>query len=184
MKFTIKAIIISAITTISAMSAVFYTSCNTDRCKTIICANRGICNKGVCTCPTGYEGTNCETITRKKFTGNWSVFEKGSASLAKQYQVNVVDGDGITFVNITNFYNFFHSPIKAYVVGGDRIVIPSQNLEGKIVFGEGTIHSNVTYGQYGGITMRYIVQDTLTLQKDDYGYESALDFSDASDWNK
>ncbi|PQJ09184.1 hypothetical protein CJD36_020575 [Flavipsychrobacter stenotrophus] len=184
MKFTIKAIIISAITTLSAMSAVLYTSCNRDRCKTIICANRGICNKGVCTCPSGYEGTNCETITRQKFTGNWSVFEKGSSSLAKQYQVNVVAGEGINYVNINNFYNFFHSPIKAYVVGGDRIIIPNQQMEGKVIWGEGNIYSNVTYGQYGGITMRYIVQDTLTLVKDDFGYESALDFSDASAWNK
>lgn len=183
MKLTTKAILISTVTTISAFCAVLSTSCNSDKCKTVVCANRGICNGGSCTCPSGYEGTNCETITRKKFTGNWSVFEKGSASLAKQYQLNIVDGESVTYVNILNFNNLIRTPVRAYV-DGDKLIIPNQQIQGKVVFGEGVIHSNVTYGQYGGITMKYMVQDSATLAKDDYGYEAALDFSDPSNWNK
>lgn len=183
MKLTSKAIIISAITTISSLAAVVYSSCNVDRCKTIVCANGGVCNKGACVCPEGYVGTNCETVNRKRFTGIWRVFEKGSTSLAKQYAVNVTDGESITFVNIANFNNRFISSVRAYV-DGDRIIIPSQHIEGKIVYGEGTLYSSVTYGQYGGITMRYVVQDSATLVKDDYGYESAIDFTDPSAWNK
>lgn len=183
MKFSTKALLISAITTCSAVGAFFYSSCNVDKCKTIICANRGICNKGTCICPEGYIGTNCETENRKRFTGNWSVFERGSTSLAKQYQVSVEEGEGITYVKMTNFYNYFHSPVLAYV-DGDRLVIPTQHLQGKIVFGEGLLYSNVTYGQYGGMTVRYIVQDSATLIKDDYGYEAVLDYSDPSNWNK
>ena len=181
MKFSIKAVFICSILTLSAFAAVVYTSCNPDKCKTIICANRGVCNSGSCTCVSGYEGTNCETETRKKFTGIWSVFEKGSSSLAKQYDINITNSDD--GVNIANFYNFFHYPVKAYVVA-DRLIIPNQRLEGKIIWGSGNIYSNVTYGQYGGITMRYVVQDSATLIKDDYGYESAMDFSDPSNWNK
>jgi hypothetical protein len=183
MKFRIKAILISTVVTLSACFAIVQTSCNADKCKTIICANRGVCNNGVCTCPSGYEGTNCETINRKRFTGNWNVFEKGSTSLAKQYQISIVDGESITYVNITNFYNLFTKPVKAYV-DGDRLIIPNQTIQGKIIFGDGNIYSNLTYGQYGGITMRYIVQDSATLVKDDYGYETAIYFSDASAWNK
>lgn len=184
MKFSAKALLISAITALSSLGAVFYSaSCNVDKCKTIVCANRGICNKGACTCPEGYIGTNCETENRKRFTGNWSVFEKGSTSLAKQYQISVEEGEGITYVNITNFYNFFTSKVKAYV-DGDRLVIPTQHLEGKIIFGEGQIYSNVTYGQFGGMTVRYLVQDSATLVKDDFGYEAAIDYSDPSNWNK
>lgn len=183
MKFFTRAIIVSAITILSSVGTIMYTSCNTDKCKGVVCANGGVCNKGACTCPTGYVGTNCETENRKRFTGNWSVFEKGSTSLAKQYQVSIEEGESITFVNITNFNNRFKSTVKAYV-DGDRLIIPSQRLEGKIVFGEGDIYSSVTYGQYGGLTVRYIVQDSATLVKDDYGYEAALDFSDPSAWNK
>ncbi len=183
MKLSAKAIIISAITTISSFAAVVYSSCNVDRCKTIVCANNGICNKGACTCAEGYVGTNCETVNRKRFTGIWRVFEKGSTSLAKQYSVNVTEGESITFVNIANFNNLFTQPVRAYV-DGDRIIIPNQRLQGKIVWGEGSLYTTTTYGQYGGITMKYIVQDSATLVKDDYGYEAAIDFSDASDWNK
>ena len=185
MNFSIKAVFLTGIITLSAFGAAVYMSCNVDKCKTVICANRGVCNKGACTCPIGYEGTNCETISRKKFTGIWSVFEKGSGSLAKQYDVNVTDGeDGITYLNIANFNDLFHKPVKAYVQGGDKIIIPNQQLEGKLIWGEGNIFSTVTYGQNGGISLRYVVQDSVTLAKDDYGYESALDFSDPSAWNK
>lgn len=186
MKLTIKALIISAITTISAGAAVIYTSssCNVDKCKTVTCANHGVCNKGACTCPTGYVGVNCETENRKRFTGNWSVFEKGSTSLAKQYQVSVSNDDSyVTYVKITNFNNFFHQPVIAWVEG-DRLVINTQRLEGKIVWGEGQIYSSVTYGQYGAMSVKYVVQDSVTLVKDDYGYESQIDFSDPSAWNK
>ncbi len=185
MKFSIKAMFMSAAITVSAFTAVVYVSCNSDKCKTIICANGGVCNSGSCTCPSGYEGSNCETVTRKKFTGNWMVFEKGSNSLAAQYPITITEGESITFVNINNFYNFFFTkPIRAYVQGGDKLIIPPQYLQGKYIYGEGHIYSNVTYGQYGGITMRYLVQDTLTLVKDDYGYEAPVDFSDPSAWNK
>ncbi|MBC7553484.1 MAG: hypothetical protein H7257_05855 [Taibaiella sp.] len=183
MKVTFKTILVTAITTISAFGSVAYLSCNTDRCKTILCANRGICNGGSCTCPSGYEGTNCETETRKKFTGNWSVFEKGSNSLAAQYPITIENGESITFVQIKNFNNYFSTPIRAYV-DKDKLIIPVQRMQGKVFYGEGIIKSNTTYGQYGGITMRYLVQDTITNIKDDYGYESAINFSDPSSWNK
>lgn len=183
MNSSIKAIFVSAITTLSVFSGIFYLSCNRDKCATVVCSNRGVCNGGRCTCPSGWEGPRCETETRKKFTGNWSVFEKGSASLAKQYPITIENGESITYVSIKNFYNFFTKPIRAYV-DGNRLIIPNQHLQGKIIFGEGTIYSNVTYGQYGGITMRYLVQDSITQTKDDFGYESVYNFSDPSQWNK
>lgn len=31
-------------------------------CETVNCENGGICENGICSCPTGYTGTNCELI--------------------------------------------------------------------------------------------------------------------------
>ena len=185
MKITSNTILITALLILSAFFAVFNVSCNTDKCKTIVCANPGVCNAGSCTCPEGYEGTNCETETRKKFTGNWHVFEKGSNSLARSYDISVLkSSEGITFVNIYNFYNYYDTiPVRAYV-DGLRLIIPVQKIKGKVFYGDGLISSTTTYNQYGGISMRYLVQDTFTNAKDDFGFESNVDYSDPSAWNK
>ncbi len=184
MKITTKTILVSALTSLSAFFAVFSVSCNTDRCKTIVCANRGICNAGSCTCPEGYEGTNCETETRKKFTGNWHVFEKGSNNLARSYDITIVNGEGPTFVNIYNFYNKYDSTAVRAYVDGLRLIIPVQRLQGKVFFGDGEIYTTTTYNQYSGLTMRYLVQDSITNIKDDFGFESNIDYSEPSQWNK
>ncbi len=186
MKLSIKTIFLSVCSTISVFTAVVYVSCKQDKCRMVNCQNGGVCNEGSCTCPSGYEGPTCSTVTRKKFTGNWMVFEKGSNSLAAQYPITITEGDeGITYVHIKNFYNyFFSSAIKAYVQGGTKLIIPPQYLQGKYFYGEGYIHSNVTYDQYAAITMKYLVQDTATLVKDDFGYEAPIDFSEPSNWNK
>lgn len=183
MKLSLKSVFIGALATVGAFAAVVYSSCNRDKCKTIVCANSGVCNNGSCTCPAGYEGTNCEKASRDKFIGNWTVFEKGSITLAAQYPVSVKPAENITDVVIYNFYNYFKTPINA-TVSGDRIYIHNQQYEGKVVFGEGQIMSNVTYGQYGQLELRYEVIDTATQKVNDFGYNAAVDLSDPSLWNK
>lgn len=183
MRFPFKTIFISSIATIAAFTAVVYTSCNRDKCKTIVCANGGVCNDGSCTCPAGYEGTNCETVSRNKFLGNWHVLEKGSITLAAQYPVSIEATTLITDVVIKNFYNYFKTPVKA-TIKGDSIFIPNQQYEGKVLFGIGFIYSNVTYGQYGGLSLRYQIIDTATQKVNDFGYNEAVDKSEPSNWNK
>lgn len=184
MKFPFKAIVISSLATVAAFCTVVYTSsCNQDKCKTIACANGGVCNDGACTCPSGYEGSNCEKVARDKFIGNWTVFEKGSITLAAQYPISIEPAKEITDVVIKNFYNYFRTPIKA-TVQGDSLFIPNQQYEGKIVFGIAHIYTNVTYGQYGAIEARYEVIDTATNKVNDFGYNQAIDGSDPSIWNK
>lgn len=69
---SIRNIAFSAILTIGAFSAITYTSCNKDECKDVVCKNGGTCVSGKCSCATGYEGTNCETVSRTKMVGSWS----------------------------------------------------------------------------------------------------------------
>jgi len=182
MKAPFKTILITALATITAFISITYVSCNRDRCKTIVCAHGGVCNDGTCVCPSGYEGSNCETVSREKFLGNWTVFEKGSTTLPAQYAVSVQKSTQVTDVVIQNFNNYFQTLIKAYVVH-DTLFIPNQQYEGKVIHGIGTIYSNVTYGQFGLIELRYEVVDTATGDRTDYGYYPQ-DGSDPSVWNK
>ena len=76
MKTPFKSIFVAALATVATFASLMYVSCNRDKCKTIVCANNGVCNQGACICPSGYGGTNCETVLRDKFLGSWQVFEK------------------------------------------------------------------------------------------------------------
>lgn len=70
----IRQIALATALTIGAFSVVTYTSCSKDNCKDVVCKNGGTCNStdGSCTCKTGYEGTDCGTLSRDKFVGSWS----------------------------------------------------------------------------------------------------------------
>lgn len=182
MKIPFKKLVIPLVAVGALFTSLVTSSCNRDKCKTVVCAYNGVCNQGACTCQSGYEGSSCETITRNKYLGNWTVYEKGSTSNAAQYQVSIVAADKITDVAIINFNNYFTVPIKG-TVKGDSIIIPNQQYDGKVLFGIGYIYSNVTYGQFGAISLSYEVIDTATLRVDDYGY-NAVDLSDPSAWNK
>lgn len=68
---SLRNIAFSALLTVGAFSTVFYTSCTKDECKDVVCNNGGTCITGTCSCPTGYEGSDCSIITRDKFKGDW-----------------------------------------------------------------------------------------------------------------
>jgi hypothetical protein len=182
MKTAFRKILYSALVTLVTVGSVIYASCNKDKCKSIVCAYGGVCDGGKCICKSGYEGPTCQTISRDKFIGAWAVYEKGSITEAAQYPVAIERSNNITDVVIINFYNYFRNPVKAYIIK-DTIYIPNQQLEGHVVFGQGVIYSNTTYGQYGSISMRYEVIDTATNVPNDFGYY-APDLSEPSAWNK
>lgn len=46
--------------------SILYTNCAKDKCESIICENDGICEEGICACPTGYLGTTCNEIDTNK----------------------------------------------------------------------------------------------------------------------
>lgn len=70
MKFW-KHSLLSAGMFLAVATTVTYTSCVHDSCKALMCRNGGTCADEFCRCPTGYEGTQCEIISRNKFLGTY-----------------------------------------------------------------------------------------------------------------
>ncbi len=187
MKFNIKGLFLSALTSVAVVSGIFYTSCrpsgNDGACAAIACAHGGSCDRGSCVCPTGYEGANCEITTRDRYLGGWRVAEKGTVTAAREYQVAIETSSiDAAHVNLKNVYNYFTVPISAYVVK-DTIIIPNQQLQGKIIFGKGYIDT-VGGNTANKITLLYEVIDASTQLVDDFGYYHDIDGSDGSVWSK
>lgn len=184
-----KAILRSVIFTVFSLAGVFaivHTSCKEDKCKAIVCAYGGNCTDGTCTCLPGYEGPNCETITRNKFVGGYQVHETGTITLERQYPIAIEQDAEVNYVNIKNLYNFFGNPSVRALVRGDSIFIPNQQILGKIIFGRGSITPAPTgFGTSSIITMRYEVVDSVNNNiVDDFGYYPDIYFSKASLWTK
>jgi len=178
MKARLKSVILSAIGIVSAFSLVTLSSCD-DKCKSVSCAYEGTCNEGKCICKTGYEGPQCETLTRKKFLGTWVVTEVGSISDGRQYTINIGEGPNLSQVKIANFYNFFKSPVNAFVKG-DTINIISQDIDQYTIQGRGWIEDDHKYGDNGRIVVQYKVIDNEKNQTDDFGADGGT----PSTWNK
>jgi hypothetical protein len=157
---SIKHIALSAFLTVSAFGSVFYTACNKDKCKDVVCQNGGTCSEGNCTCVTGYEGTNCETKSRDKFIKSWSATDvTGSTSLPYTASIGASTSSDVTAVVIGNTFsdNFFLiGPIKA-TVNGNTITIPSQNPDNNkySLSGTGTLAA-------GKITWSYTIKNDST----------------------
>ncbi len=185
MKASIKTIMLSALSAIAAFATVTYSSCESDPCKAIVCANGGVCNDGSCTCPSGYEGTQCETVMRDKFIGVYVVLEDGSTSNTAQYTVSVVAGTAVTDLKIKNFGNRFLDYVEAYVKS-DTVYIPQKLYDGRWeVQGTGIYQADPSdfYGRHGKLTLKYTVIDKSlpsTAPADDFGV--ILGFP--SLWNK
>lgn len=161
------------------------TSCQQDICETMVpCANNGTCNEeGKCECPVGYEGERCETVTRDKFKGSWSVIEDGSISNRQIYTVSVQNGPEIDQVIIKNFNNFSNSIVTARVYG-DTMIVPNQQIEQdgelKTVEGKGYFEMEEFYGLHGKFILKYRVIDKDAIIND-FGYKGA---GSPSEWTK
>lgn len=179
MKARIKTIVLSALSAMAVFTAVTYTSCKSDKCKSIVCAYGGVCTDGGCLCPTGYEGPQCETITRDRYLNTWVVTENGSITDAVQYSVSVEKGPAIDELLVKNFYNHLIEQVSARVKG-DTLYVPQQVVDHFTVIGHGYITDEKYYGKNGRIVLYYKVTDNLNGQTDDFG----IDSGDPSLWNK
>ena len=179
MKARFQSIVLSALGVIAAFASVTYTSCEPDKCKAVVCAYNGVCKEGTCICPAGYEGYQCETVTRDRYKGVWTVFEKGTASHPAQYDVVIEYGPSMTELSIRNFYNRFKDEIVSVNIKGDTMYVPQQTVQGHTIQGLGYITKANYYGKNGEIIMNYTVRlpDGRT---DDFG----VNIGTSSLWNR
>ncbi|MBL7684120.1 MAG: hypothetical protein JNK00_12240 [Flavipsychrobacter sp.] len=56
----IQQTLLTAIIVLISFSTVTYTACKKSSCIDMVCLNGGLCDGGVCSCPTGYTGVRCE----------------------------------------------------------------------------------------------------------------------------
>ena len=99
-----KNIALSAMLTIGAFSAVTYTACTKDECEDVVCNNGGTCISGSCSCPSGYEGNQCETQSRDKFIGTYTGTETCTIGTDNYTITLAPNSDGIK-LTMTNLYN-------------------------------------------------------------------------------
>jgi hypothetical protein len=161
MRIQMKSILLSTIGAFALFSLISLSSCKDDKCKAVVCAYGGVCqDDGSCICPIGYEGERCETISRDKFKGTWSVTEDGTGSNPALYAVSVENGNNIDDVKIRNFNNKDNAEIMAKVVG-DTIYISSQPMqvgeEVRTVVGKGYAVPEAYYGLHGKLILSYSV---------------------------
>jgi hypothetical protein len=80
-----RSILVTALLTITVFSAIMYTACHKDKCKDVVCMNKGACDGGKCFCLPGYEGPKCDTLSRNKliYTFNGGDYCGDSAKYAQ-----------------------------------------------------------------------------------------------------
>lgn len=185
MKPALKSILLTAFLTIVAFAAVVHQSCTQDKCKAVTCAYGGVCNDGNCICMPGYEGSTCETISRKKFISNlWEVDEQGTVSPHRKYPVAIEPDTSVQWVTLNNFYNYFPGKKIRARIDRDTIIIPNQQVSDKVVVGKGYITSSAD-GVNDMIVLRYTVIDAANRNLvDDFGYNVTLANSKPSIWKK
>jgi len=152
----IRHIALTTMLTIGAFSAITYVSCNKDECKDVVCQNAGTCSNGVCSCATGYEGTNCQTASAEKFVGTYSVVENCSVSGGVGPYTTTISQSSSNKVNVLlqNFGDFSATITVTGSVNGTTLTIASQTVSGYTVSGSGTYNNGV-------ITITYTVSGTL-----------------------
>jgi len=158
----LKSILFASLLTIGAFSVTLVTSCNPDKCADIVCVNGGSCADGNCSCPSGYEGTLCETETRAKFKKLWAANDNDNSTPSNNYLYSclLADGSGPYGILIQNTFagDFFINNITA-IASANIITIPLQepDLDGYKVAGTGTFSSTTNK-----ISWNYSITETST----------------------
>jgi hypothetical protein len=176
MKVRIPSVLFSAMLATAGLATVSLSSCEEDKCKTIICGYGGTCTDGTCVCPSGYEGPQCETVNRDRFMGIWQATEDGTVTLGAQYPVTVGKGQATNEIRITNFYNRITSEVTGYVKG-DTLRVPLQTIKvdnvDYTVQGIGAVMDDKYTGDHGKIvfnySVTYIPNGSTNAITDDFG---------------
>lgn len=166
-----KTIVLSALSIILLFGGITYTSCQRDKCKEITCAFGATCVEGVCYCPTGYEGAQCEKTIRSKFIGVWNATESGTITLTEDYPLTVSEGTVINTVRVGNLNNFgIGYEVDGYV-SADTLYVPRQYVDSMVVEGRGYLDPSQFYQEHGKVIFHYYVIDTAANTINDFGWD-------------
>lgn len=117
------------------------------------------CKDEIKSCAMGYEGTDCKTLTRAKFIGQWKGSEQCNKD-AQDYIVSItVNGNNDLMVNYTNVNN------KNFVATGKVISADEIHLDGSAI---GTGGGKITFSgslvldeTEGKITVNYLISSDI-----------------------
>ncbi len=125
---------------VTFLSIVLLFACG-NPCDDVVCNNNGVCIEGICDCQMGYEGVNCDTESRTAFLGQWNSANFGCDGLLSptsiQIAISSVSAAHIELIDIAN-PNF----IMIGEIDASKLTIPSQQIDGLSVSGNGTLNSN------------------------------------------
>jgi hypothetical protein len=149
----IKKVLLTVIATVGVFSATFM-SCTPDPCKDVICNNGGSCLDGACQCASGFEGTNCQTLSRAKFIGTYNCSD--ACSTGSGTYVNTIsasaDSMKITFGNMSGLTTALATPTSVFAtVSGSNFTIPSQPVVGAVatsIAGSGSMSGSIISTTY------------------------------------
>ncbi len=95
-----KTTLLTGILFTAVISAIFYTSCTQDACNNVNCLNGGSCGNGVCRCPSGYEGPQCQTLSTARFLGGYAGYTSCNNTQQVIDSAFITAGDAINTVNV------------------------------------------------------------------------------------
>lgn len=144
-------------------------SCTSDPCEgktaTELCSGKGtLADKNGtcgCNCDAGYEGTKCETETRTKLIGTWTVVreldnENKEIPGDPKNRVITPSNNTINEVIITNFSGISGATVNASI-SGNTITIGNQNF--------GTQFTVSGSGQFKSLTSNSTIDISYTLKR-------------------
>jgi len=159
----IKNILVASILTMSAFTATIMTSCNPDACKDVICSNGGTCTDGSCSCPSGYEGASCETLSSAKFlnassaNSSWLTGVNADGCYAAGYTMTISQSGTPKNLLISNFAGYGSTSTITVAVTGTSFTQVGTTTAGAVTI------SNVSGS----------IDTTLNPDKISFGYTAA-----------
>lgn len=154
----IKTAFLTGFLTLGVFSMIAYTSCSKkDKCSDIICNNGGTCVDGVCQCPLGFEGTNCDAASADKFSGSFSAADncpvgtRSGDSLNYTITIFKVNTTTLRIVNLAN--SSPNNILNGELVGKDSVLINNQTLsDGR------TYSGTVVYKSPGNLSVNFQIK--------------------------
>jgi len=90
-------------------------SCEPNSCDGITCFNGGSCGSGVCNCPSGFEGVNCEAEKRSRYLGVYGGFTECNNGAMTIDTVTVVPANRGTLSVDVYFKSISPKVLQGYV---------------------------------------------------------------------